>query len=122
MTGGWGMIRTRIQRMIGEAEVKEIGKLIVTTVGLRVILIVASSAAGSRSRSRPARRHARPAGAPALLDDEIPEHPDVAQPRRGAARGERQGASGGGGSKRTRDQVRAFQDARLQGDLRQQGY
>ena len=39
------MIRTRIQRMIGEAQVSEVGKLIVTSIGILLLFIIAIAAA-----------------------------------------------------------------------------
>ena len=39
------MVRTRIQRMIGEAQVSEVGKLILTSIGLLILLMIAVSAA-----------------------------------------------------------------------------
>lgn len=39
------MIRTRIQRMIGEAQVNEVGKLVATSIGILLLLIIAISAA-----------------------------------------------------------------------------
>lgn len=39
------MIRTRMQRMIGEARVSEVGKLIATSIGILLLVIIAISAA-----------------------------------------------------------------------------
>ena len=39
------MIRTRIQRMIGEAQVSEVGKLVATSIGILLLVIIAIAAA-----------------------------------------------------------------------------